>query len=146
MFAMGHLQQAGTGTNNWLWYVILGLLVLVLVVWGLFRRVKMMQQEALYGPPASPNEPQEPQARREDDLKKIEGIGPKVEKVLKEAGVKSYDALSRANSGELQDVLKAAGLQMMNPDGWIEQAELAAKGDWEKLKKLQDELTGGRRK
>jgi hypothetical protein len=35
---------------------------------------------------------------------------------------------------------------MMNPAGWIEQAELAAKGDWAALEKLQSELKGGRRR
>lgn len=34
---------------------------------------------------------------------------------------------------------------MMDPAGWIEQAKLAAKGDMKGLKKLQDELKGGRR-
>jgi hypothetical protein len=34
---------------------------------------------------------------------------------------------------------------MMKPDGWIELADLAAKGDWQGLEKLQEELKGGRR-
>jgi hypothetical protein len=46
----------------------------------------------------------------------------------------------------VQKTLNAAGLQMMNPEGWIEQANLAANGDWEGLKRLQDELKGGRKK
>jgi hypothetical protein len=33
----------------------------------------------------------------------------------------------------------------MDPAGWIEQADLAAKGDTEGLKKLQDSLKGGRK-
>ena len=86
------------------------------------------------------------QDNREDDLKKIEGIGPKVEKVLKNAGIKSYESLSRADAASIQNVLNEAGLQMMSPEGWIEQANLAAKGDWAGLEKLQGELKGGRRK
>jgi hypothetical protein len=35
---------------------------------------------------------------------------------------------------------------MMSPEGWIEQADLAAQEDWEGLEKLQTELKGGRRK
>ncbi len=46
----------------------------------------------------------------------------------------------------MKSVLNEAGLQMMNPEGWIEQAELAAHGDWDGLEKLQGELKGGRRK
>jgi hypothetical protein len=41
--------------------------------------------------------------------------------------------------------LDAAGLQMMDSAGWIEQAKLAAKGDSEGLQKLQWELKGGRK-
>ena len=140
MLAMAYLQQADTNSLGWVWYVILGLIVLAVIVWALFRRVNRMQVEALAEPPTTPRK-----SRREDDLKKIEGIGPKVEKILKDSGIRNYEALSSANPEEVQNMLKEAGLQMMNPEGWIEQAELAAKGDWDGLQKLQDELKGGRR-
>ena len=141
MLAMTTLQEAGRNTTTWLVLLLLGLILLGLVIWWLFRRVKRMEVEALTGKPELP-----PDDRRVDDLTKIEGIGPRVEKVLKEAGIKSYQSLSAASVDRLRDVLKEAGLQMMNPEGWIEQAELAAREDWEGLKKLQDELQGGRRK
>jgi predicted flap endonuclease-1-like 5' DNA nuclease len=80
-----------------------------------------------------------------DDLKRIEGIGPKVEKVLNDAGINTFGALARANLADVQNTLNAAGLQMMDPEGWIEQASLAAKGDWEELERLQNELKGGRK-
>jgi hypothetical protein len=35
---------------------------------------------------------------------------------------------------------------MMNLEGWIEQAELATKGDWDGLERLQGELKGGSKK
>ena len=139
MLALGTLQQAGTNLG-WLWYVVIGLIVLALIIWWLFRRVNGMQRTALAEPPTSPRKD-----TREDDLKKIEGIGPKVEQILKQAGIRSYQSLSIADPAEVQSVLKDAGLQMMNPEGWIEQADLAAKGDWAGLQKLQDELKGGRR-
>ena len=139
MLAIGTLQQADTGLG-WLWYVIVGLIILALIVWWLFRRVSGMQRSALAEPPTTPRKD-----TREDDLKKIEGIGPKVEQILKQAGIRSYEALSNADPAKVQNVLKEAGLQMMNPEGWIEQADLAAKGDWDRLQKLQDELKGGRR-
>jgi large subunit ribosomal protein L17 len=81
-----------------------------------------------------------------DDLVKLEGIGPKVAKILNEAGITTFAALAAANAVDIQKTLSAAGLQMMNPEGWIEQAALAAKGDWGALEKLQSELKGGRRK
>ncbi|RLD03724.1 MAG: 50S ribosomal protein L21, partial [Chloroflexi bacterium] len=79
-----------------------------------------------------------------DILKKLEGIGPKVESILNEAGIKTFADLAKADVEALREVLATAKLQMMDPSGWIEQAELAAKGDWDALEKLQDELKGGR--
>jgi len=141
MYAMGYLQQAGTNATGWLLLLLLGIVILVLAVWWLFRRVDRMQAEALSERNDVPR-----RDNREDDLKKIEGIGPKVEKVLKNAGIKSYESLSRADAANIQNVLNEAGLQMMSPEGWIEQANLAAKRDWAGLQKLQGELKGGRRK
>jgi hypothetical protein len=34
----------------------------------------------------------------------------------------------------------------MNPNGWIEQAKLAERGEWKAFEKLQGELQGGRKK
>jgi large subunit ribosomal protein L21 len=80
-----------------------------------------------------------------DDLAKIEGIGPKVAKALIEAGIPTFEALSRTSVEDIQKILTEAGLQMMDATTWPQQAELASKGDWESLKKLQDSLSGGRK-
>ena len=87
------------------------------------------------GPPAAP-----------DDLVSLEGIGPRVAKVLNDAGITTFAALAAADPVAIQKILSAAGLQMMDPTGWIEQAALAARGDWVELEKLQNELKGGRRR
>lgn len=81
----------------------------------------------------------------EDDLTKLEGIGAKVAKILTEAGYGSYAALAKANSAEVDKILDANNLQMMDSEGWIDQAKLADKGDMVGLAKLQEELKGGRR-
>jgi len=82
-----------------------------------------------------------------DDLKKIEGIGPKISEILTEAGIPTFDALSKAEPDKLREILEAAGsrYKMFDPTTWPEQAKLAAAGDWDTLKKLQDDLDGGRR-
>ena len=138
MFSPGYLQT-DQNTTGWIWFVILAVLLLLLIIWWFNRR--RGDQAAV--PPETPV--QAPREAPADDLIKIEGIGPKVAKVLNEAGITTFEALSHANAAELQDTLKAAGLQMMNPEGWIEQAGLAAKGDWEGLERLQSELKGGRK-
>lgn len=80
-----------------------------------------------------------------DDLKKIEGIGPKVEKIFNEAGITSWSILSKTKISTLKAILSAAGprYKSMNPSTWTKQAKMAANGKWEALSKWQDELTGG---
>jgi large subunit ribosomal protein L17 len=80
-----------------------------------------------------------------DDLTELEGIGPKVAQVLAGIGISTFESLAKADHGTVKAALDAAGYKYMDPAGWIEQATLAAKGDTEGLKKLQDSLKGGRK-
>lgn len=82
-----------------------------------------------------------------DDLKKIEGVGPKIADLLKADGIQTFADLAKAKQPKLQAVLEAAGprYKMHNPSTWPEQAKLAANGKWDELNKLQDELKGGKR-
>ncbi len=80
-----------------------------------------------------------------DDLTKIEGIGPKVSKTLIAAGISTFEALSNTTVEDIQKTLTDAGLRMMDATTWPQQAKLAAQGDWDGLKKLQDDLSGGRK-
>ena len=79
-----------------------------------------------------------------DDLVKIEGIGPRVAKVLKAAGIVTFAQLAESKADDIQKILTADGLRMMNPEGWIEQAKLAAQGDWKAFEELKKKLVGGR--
>ena len=80
-----------------------------------------------------------------DDLVKIEGIGPKVAKALNAAGITTFAALAESNAEDIQKIVTEAGLKMMSPEGWIDQAKLAAKGDWKGFEKLQAKLVAGRK-
>jgi predicted flap endonuclease-1-like 5' DNA nuclease len=81
-----------------------------------------------------------------DDLKRIEGIGPKIEELLNAAGIQTFKELSAEKADKLKGILDAAGkrYQMHDPTTWPKQAKLAAAGNWEALTKLQDELKGGK--
>jgi predicted flap endonuclease-1-like 5' DNA nuclease len=81
-----------------------------------------------------------------DDLTKIEGIGPKVAQVLNESGILTFAQLAQTDVNKLRAILQKAGprFKMIVPESWPEQAGLAAKSDWDSLKKLQDELDGGK--
>ncbi len=82
-----------------------------------------------------------------DDLKKIEGIGPKISEILKEGGIHTFDDLAKADVEKLKGLLHDAGsrYRMHDPTTWPEQAALAAAGKWEELDVLQDELKGGKK-
>jgi predicted flap endonuclease-1-like 5' DNA nuclease len=95
--------------------------------------------------PEVASQPEEPETPTEpDDLKKLEGIGPKVAGLLNENGITTFAQLADTSVEKLEEILDANKLQMMHPGSWPKQAELAAAGDWEALEKLQDELQGGR--
>ena len=81
-----------------------------------------------------------------DNLTKIEGIGPKVNELLSASGISTFDALASASFEDLKNLLTEAGsrYQTMDPTTWPQQAELAGAGKWEELQKLQDNLKGGR--
>ena len=80
-----------------------------------------------------------------DDLKVVEGIGPKIEELFHAAGIKSWRELSQSDPGRLREILVEAGsrFQMHDPSTWPRQAALAAEGKWAELKTLTDELNSG---
>ncbi len=81
-----------------------------------------------------------------DDLRIIEGIGPKIEQVLNAEGISTFRQLSETSEERLREILAAAGnrYKMHDPSTWSEQARLADSGDWEALKNWQDQLKAGR--
>ncbi len=82
-----------------------------------------------------------------DDLKRIEGIGPKIAELLNEAGITTFAQLAATDVETLRQILVKAGRRfaLASPETWPEQAALAARGEWEALAQLQDSLKGGRR-
>ena len=80
-----------------------------------------------------------------DDLVKIEGIGPKAAQALDNAGIVTFAQLAESSVEDVLKILSDAGLKSMNPETWMEQAQLAANGDWDAFEKLKAELTGGRK-
>jgi large subunit ribosomal protein L21 len=77
-----------------------------------------------------------------DDLKKIEGIGPKIAETLVEAGIATYADLAKAKPAKISEIIEGIRGNHV-PDTWPQQAQLAADGKWDELKELQDKLDGG---
>jgi predicted flap endonuclease-1-like 5' DNA nuclease len=99
-------------------------------------------EATIIAPPA----PSAGQPAEQDDLTKIEGIGPKINRTLRKAGIQTFHQLAVSEPTVLKQILLDANIRIGYPDTWPEQAALAAKADWDGLKELQSELQGGRRR
>ncbi len=82
----------------------------------------------------------------QDDLTKVEGIGPKIKSLLNDSGIWSFRQLADASPEMLQELLNNAGprYRIHSPTTWPAQANLAAEEKWEELASWQNELKGGR--
>lgn len=85
---------------------------------------------------------------KQDDLKAVEGIGPKIEQLLHANGINTWRALSETSVEHIQAILTAAGpsFALADPGTWPEQAGMAADGRWDELQQYQDFLTAGKAK
>ena len=83
-----------------------------------------------------------------EDLTVIEGVGPKINELFKDNGLKTFAQVGGATVKEMRAILDKGGARyrMANPGTWAKQAKLAASNKWTELKKLQDELSGGKKK
>ncbi|KAA3658746.1 MAG: hypothetical protein DWQ04_24200 [Chloroflexi bacterium] len=159
-------EVAPVGTPIWVPIVIIGILLL-LFLWGLNRNSipeetavhdAHDQDEAQDHDTTAHDNHQDIQEAvvetrqaesvtiKPDDLKKIEGIGPKINSVLQAAGINTFSDLATATVSELEKIVRHdAGITIAFPDTWPEQAALARDGKWDELEQLQDDLKGGRR-
>jgi predicted flap endonuclease-1-like 5' DNA nuclease len=87
-----------------------------------------------------------PIVNKKDDLKIVEGIGPKIEELCHNAGILTFADLADSTLEKLKAILEAAGsrFQMHDPSTWPKQSALARDGKWDELKKWQDELNKGK--
>ncbi|WP_421794348.1 50S ribosomal protein L27 [Haliscomenobacter sp.] len=83
---------------------------------------------------------------KQDDLKLVEGIGPKIEELMHAAGITTWAELAAAPIEKLEAILDEAGprFRIHDPATWGKQAAMADAGQWEELETYQDELKGGR--
>lgn len=81
-----------------------------------------------------------------DDLTIVEGIGPKAAEALVAGGIDTFAKLAATAAADVKAILDASTnkVQHLDPTTWAQQSQLAADGNWDELKKLQDELNGGK--
>ncbi|MCB0640040.1 MAG: hypothetical protein KDC44_00300, partial [Phaeodactylibacter sp.] len=81
-----------------------------------------------------------------DNLQIVEGIGPKIETILKDAGIADWGRLAAAQPDQLRSTLEAAGpsYRIHDPESWPKQAQLAKDGKWQELIAFQKAASGGK--
>lgn len=151
-------EAEASGAQLFFWGALTGLLL-----WWLYvrpktaeRRLQRLRAGQRPGPragsrPANARPPQhreqapppertpKPAAASEDDFTLLFGIGPARAARLREAGITSFEALALADAEQLRDILGGAEVGT-----WPEQATLAARGDWDGLHSLQEQLRAER--
>ncbi|SEC53971.1 hypothetical protein SAMN04489761_3268 [Tenacibaculum sp. MAR_2009_124] len=83
---------------------------------------------------------------KHNDLKIIEGIGPKIEGLFHNFDIKTWKDLSNTSIEKCQEVLNSGGdrYRIHKPGTWPEQAKFAYEGKWKELQEWQDKLNGGK--
>jgi hypothetical protein len=119
-------QQPGS-TTPWLVIVlfVIGLAVVVFILRWVSKRDEQI------------NEAERAVA---DDLLKIKGVDSKNRSILMDVGITTFSQLAEADEDEIQGYLEVAHVEGTDPRSWIDQAKLAAKGEWDGLAKLQEKL------
>jgi len=80
-----------------------------------------------------------------DDLRRVEGIGPKIATALVAAELGTFAAVADASEGDLRAALKDAGLRFApSLSTWARQARLLADGDEQGFLDLTERLVAGR--
>ena len=81
---------------------------------------------------------------KQDDLTAVEGIGPKIAGLLRDAGINTWRELANSQVSDIQAILDNAGsrFRLADPSTWPKQAEMAADGRWDDLEEYQDFLQG----
>ena len=76
---------------------------------------------------------------RQDDLKIVDGIGPKIESLFHNFDIKTWKALSETSVARCQEVLDSGGDRYMvhDPASWPMQARMAYEGKWQELVRWQ---------
>lgn len=83
---------------------------------------------------------------KENDLKLIEGIGPKIEELFHNFNIKTWKSLSETPVDKCQEVLDSGGsrYRIHDPASWPMQAKMAYEGHWEQLFDWQEKHRAGK--
>lgn len=112
---------------------------------------KHLQENGNSGLPEIPFDPRAARAAfgkriQQNDLKLIEGIGPKIEGLFHNFDIKTWKALAETPVAKCQEVLDSGGDRYLvhDPASWPMQARMAYEGKWKALARWQEEHKHGK--
>ena len=133
----------GTGAFGAIVLIIFGAILLWFIIlpslWPGFIEGMMSKPSS-----ATPAHAAATQATGPDDLTRIEGIGPAINRVLGEAGITNYSQLASGEQDNFVGILEAADISFTKSVAtWAEQAGYLLRGDESGFKAYTDYLDGG---
>jgi len=83
---------------------------------------------------------------KHNDLKLVEGIGPKIENLFQNQGINTWLKLADLSVAQCREILMTGGqrYRLHDPASWPMQARMAAEGKWKDLARWQDDHKHGR--
>lgn len=83
---------------------------------------------------------------KQDDLKIVEGIGPKIEGLFHNYNIKTWKALSETSVAKCHEVLDSGGekYRVHDPASWPMQARMCYENKWKELHRWQEEHKHGK--
>ena len=83
---------------------------------------------------------------KENDLKIVEGIGPKIEGLFHNFNIKTWKELADSSADTCQQVLNSGGkrYRLHDPASWPMQAKMAYEGHWKQLAEWQETHRAGK--
>ncbi|MDL5513025.1 hypothetical protein QSE00_14455 [Arenibacter sp. M-2] len=83
---------------------------------------------------------------KQNDLKIVEGIGPKIQQLFNSFNIKTWKDLSETSVDKCQEILGSGGTRykIHDPASWPMQAKMAYEGKWKELHKWQEEHKRGK--
>jgi S-layer homology domain len=131
--------DANKSTNKRNWLKWLKWLLFTLIIRGLLRRLGYI---ILWDRSSTRTITWDKPIWVYDDLTIVEGIGPKVQQILYDNDILTYDSLSRLTAWHISNIISPYGTtyESMNPVTWPRQAQLARDGQRDELEILKQEL------
>lgn len=81
-----------------------------------------------------------------ENLEKVKGIGPKINKLLHEHGVVNFSILAKTSTERLQEILNIGGADFTihDPSTWAHQGDLIARGKLDEFEEYAHSITAGK--